>query len=62
MARLNKRGPRERSLYHALRKKYGAITSRLAVEVRGAAVPRANGWGCWRPVVLHSCVGCWLAL
>lgn len=33
MSRLNRRGPRERALYHGMRKKYGQICARLAMEV-----------------------------
>lgn len=32
MSRLNRRGPRERALYHGMRKKYGQICARLAME------------------------------
>jgi hypothetical protein len=42
MAALNRRGPRERSLHHALRKKYAAICARLAVEVSGGGPARAS--------------------
>lgn len=58
MSRLNRRGPRERSLFHALRKKYGAIAQRLALEVRRlrrkAGLRCAAGEGCQRrlPVVI----------
>lgn len=62
MSRLNRRGPRERALYHGMRKKYGQICARLAMEVRpamlcphpscaggGAAAGRAGRAGAHRP-------------